>query len=95
MSLHAARIGHAYKAAATRGGESVIPSKAKAKRGAAQLGASLLKEAHSTSLPSVAKSSSAANKNPAMETDDKELPEDLDDVTMIADPDDEVDNESG
>ena len=73
MSLHAATITHADKAAAPRGGESVIPSKAKAKRGAAQLGASLLKEAHSTSLSSVAKSSSADNKNPAMETDDKEL----------------------
>ena len=45
-------------------------------------------------LPNRARES-AANKNPAMETDDKELPEDLDDVTMIADPDDEVDNESG
>ena len=95
MSIHEASNGHTEQVAATRGGESVIPSKAKAKRGAAQLGASLLKEAPSTSLSSVAKSSSAANKNPAMETDDKELPEDLDDVTMIADPDDEVDNESG
>ena len=95
MSIHEASNGHTEQVAATRGGESVIPSKAKAKRGAAQLGASSLKEAPSTSLSSVAKSSSAANKNPAMETDDKKLPEDLDDVTMIADPDDEVDNESG
>jgi hypothetical protein len=40
--------GHTDKAAAARGGESVIPSKAKAKRGEAQLGASLQMEALSS-----------------------------------------------
>ena len=69
MSLLAANKGHTDKAAAARGGESVIPSHAK--------------------------SSSAANKNPEMEIDDKELSEDLDEVTMIAEPEDEVHYESG
>ena len=32
---------------------------------------------------------------PGCETDDKELPEDLDKVTMIAEPEDEVHYESG
>ena len=96
MSIHEASNGHTEQVAATRGGESVIPSKAKAKRGEAQLGASLLKEAHSAPLTSVAKSSAAANDTHEMETDDKELPEDLlvDDVTMIAEAEDEVDYES-
>ena len=77
MSIHAASNGHTDKAAAARGGESVIPSKAKATRGKAQLGASLQMEALS---------SAAGSDTQEMETDDKELPEDLlvDDVTMIA-----------
>ena len=77
MSIHAASNGHTDKATATRGGESVIPSKAKAKRGEAQLGASLQMEALS---------SAAGSDTQEMETDDKELLEDLlvDDVTMIA-----------
>ena len=77
MSIHEASNGHTEQVAATRGGESVIPSKAKAKRGEAQLGASLQMEALS---------SAAGSYTQEMETDDKELPEDLlvDDVTMIA-----------
>jgi hypothetical protein len=87
MSLHAASKGHTDKAAAARGGESVIPSKAKAKRGEAQLGASLQMEALS---------SAAGRDTQEMETDDEELPEDLlvDDVTMIAEAE-ETDYESG
>ena len=77
MSIDAAINGHTEQVAATRGGESVIPTKAKAKRGNAQLGASLLMEALS---------SAAGSDTQETETDDKELPEDLlvDDVTMIA-----------
>ena len=77
MSIHEASNGHTEQVAATRGGESVIPSKAKAKRGEAQLGASLQMEALS---------SAAGSDTHQMETDDKDLPEDLpeDDVTMIA-----------
>ena len=77
MSIHEASNGHTEQVAATRGGESVIPSKAKAKRGEAQLGASLQMEALS---------SAAGSDTQEMETDDKELLEDLlvDDVTMIA-----------
>jgi len=77
MSIHEASNGHTEQVAATRGGESVIPSKAKAKRGEAQLGASLQMEALS---------SAAGSDTQEMETDDEELPEDLlvDDVTMIA-----------
>ena len=77
MSIHEASNGHTEQVAATRGGESVIPSKAKAKRGEAQLGASLQMEALS---------SAAGRDTQEMETDDEELPEDLlvDDVTMIA-----------
>ena len=54
---------------------------------------SLLMETHSTPLSSVAKSSAAANDTHEMETDDKELPEDLlvDDVTMIPEAEDEDD----
>ena len=88
MSIHEASNGHTEQVAATRGGESVIPSKAKAKRGEAQLGASLQMEALS---------SAAGSDTQEMETDDKELPEDLlvDDVTMIAEAEDDVDYESG
>ena len=83
MSIHAASNGHTDKAAAARGGESVIPSKAKAARGKAQLGASLQMEPLS---------SAAANVTHDMETDDKDLPED--DVTVIAEAE-ETDYESG
>ena len=83
MSIHAASKGHTDKAAAARGGESVIPSKAKATRGKAQLGASLQMEALS---------SAAANVTHEMETDDKDLPED--DVTVI-DEAEETEYESG
>ena len=68
MSIHEASNGHTDKAAAARGGESVIPAKAKAARGKAQLGASM-----------EPLSSAAANVTHKMETD---LPED--DVTVIA-----------
>jgi hypothetical protein len=86
MSIHAASNGHTDKAPAARGGESVIPSKAKAKRGEAQLGASLQMEALS---------SAAGRDTQEMETDDEELPEDLlvDDVTMNAEAE-ETDYES-
>ena len=80
MSIHAASNGHTDKAAAARGGESVIPAKAKAARGKAQLGASLQMEPLS---------SAAANVTHEMETD---LPED--DVTVIAEAE-ETDYESG
>ena len=80
MSIHAASNGPTDKPAAARGGESVIPSKAKATRGKAQLGASLQMEALS---------SAAANVTHEMETD---LPED--DVTVIAEAE-ETDYESG
>ena len=83
MSIHAASNGHTDKAAATRGGESVIPAKAKAARGKAQLGASLQMEPLS---------SAAANVTHDMETDDKDLPEE--DVTVIAEAE-ETDYESG
>ncbi len=83
MSIHAASNGHTDKAAAARGGESVIPSKAKATRGKAQLGASLQMEALS---------SAAANVTHEMETDDKELSEE--DVTEIAEAE-ETGYESG
>jgi hypothetical protein len=83
MSIHAASNGHTDKAAAARGGESVIPAKAKAARGKAQLGASLQMEPLS---------SAAANVTHDMETDDKDLPED--DVTVIAEAE-ETDYESG
>jgi len=83
MSIHAASNGHTHKAAAARGGESVIPSKAKATRGKAQLGASLQMEALS---------SAAANVTHEMETDDKELSEE--DVTEIAEAE-ETEYESG
>jgi hypothetical protein len=83
MSIHAASNGHTDKAAAARGGESVIPSKAKATRGKAQLGASLQMEALS---------SAAANVTHEMETDDKELSEE--DVTEIAEAE-ETEYESG
>ena len=83
MSIHAASNGHTDKAAAARGGESVIPAKAKAARGKAQLGASLQMEALS---------SAAATVTHEMETDDKDLPED--DVTVIAEAE-ETDYESG
>ena len=73
MSIHEASNGHTEQVAATRGGESVIPSKAKAKRGEAQLGASLQMEALS---------SAAGSDTQEMETDDKDLL--VDDVTMIA-----------
>ena len=86
MSIHEASNGHTEQVAATRGGESVIPSKAKAKRGEAQLGASLQMEALS---------SAAGRDTQEMETDDEELPEDLlvDDVTLIAEAE-ETDYES-
>jgi hypothetical protein len=83
MSIHEASNGHTEQVAATRGGESVIPSKAKAKRGEAQLGASLQMEALS---------SAAATVTHEMETDDKDLPED--DVTVIAEAE-ETEYESG
>ena len=83
MSIHAASNGHTDKAAAARGGESVIASKAKATRGKAQLGASLQMEALS---------SAAANVTHEMETDDKELSEE--DVTEIAEAE-ETEYESG
>ena len=83
MSIHAASNGHTDKAPAARGGESVIPAKAKATRGKAQLGASLQMEALS---------SAAANVTHEMETDDKDLPED--DVTEIAEAE-ETEYESG
>jgi uncharacterized cupredoxin-like copper-binding protein len=83
MSIHAASNGFTDKAAAARGGESVIPSKAKATRGKAQLGASLQMEAIS---------SAAANVTHEMETDDKELSEE--DVTEIAEAE-ETEYESG
>jgi len=83
MSIHAASNGHTDKAPAARGGESVIPAKAKATRGKAQLGASLQMEALS---------SAAANVTHEMETDDKDLPED--DVTVIAEAE-ETEYESG
>ena len=83
MSIHEASNGHTEQVAATRGGESVIPSKAKAKRGEAQLGASLQMEALS---------SAAGSDTQEMKTDDKELLED--DVTVIAEAE-ETDYESG
>jgi hypothetical protein len=83
MSIHAASNGHTDKAAAARGGESVILSRAKATRGKAQLGASLQMEALS---------SAAANVTHEMETDDKELSEE--DVTEIAEAE-ETEYESG
>ena len=83
MSIHAASNGHTDKAPAARGGESVIPAKAKATRGKAQLGASLQMEALS---------SAAANVTHEMETDDKELSEE--DVTEIAEAE-ETEYESG
>ena len=109
MSIHAASKGHTDKAA--EAAKVLSQPEQKLKEGGTtgrfvscntrfanrQQGCRVrLMETQPTPLSSVSKSSAAANDTHEMETDKKELPEDLlvDDVTMIAEAENEVDYES-